>query len=73
MSSLAYSQEELTDGVKKGQRHSELLQKNGLTNMNIDSVQMGLGCITSWGTWPLPQYMLPYGDRQYSFTMKPIK
>lgn len=73
MSALPYSQEELTDGLEKGQRHSELLQKNGLTNMNIDGIQMGLGCVTSWGAWPLPQYMLPYGDRQYTFTMKPLK
>jgi beta-galactosidase len=72
ISALPYSQEELTDGIEKGQRHSEFLQKNGLTNMNIDGVQMGLGCITSWGTWPLPEYLLPYADREYTFTMKPV-
>ncbi len=73
ISALPYSQEELTDGIEKGQRHSEFLQKNGFTNMNIDGVQMGLGCVTSWGTWPLPQYLLPYADREYTFTMRPIK
>ncbi len=73
MSALPYSQEELTDGTKKGQRHSELLNKNGNTNMNIDAIQMGLGCIDSWGALPLDKYLLQYGDYQFSFTMSPAK
>jgi beta-galactosidase len=73
ISALPYSQEELTDGIEKGQRHSEFLNKNGETNMNIDDVQMGLGCIDSWGAWPLEKYMLPYADREYSFTIRTVK
>jgi beta-galactosidase len=72
MSALPYSQEELTDGVKKGQRHSELLHPNGLTNMSVDAVQMGLGCLDSWGALPLDKYMLPYADREYTFMITPI-
>jgi beta-galactosidase len=41
--------------------------------MNIDDVQMGLGCIDSWGAWPLEKYMLPYADREYSFTIRTVK
>jgi len=73
MSALEYSQEELTDGEHKGQRHSELLKKNGHINVNVDGLQMGLGCMDSWGALPLDKYMLSYGDREYSFTMRPIR
>lgn len=71
ISALEYSQEELTDGTEKGQRHSELLNKNGNINMNIDKIQMGLGCVNSWGAIPMSKYMLPYANYEYSFTMKP--
>ncbi len=72
MSALAYSQEELTDGLMKGQRHSQLLKKNGNTNINVDDVQMGLGCMDSWGALPLDKYMLKYVDRMYTFTLRPL-
>ena len=34
---------------------------------------MGLGCITSWGTLPLPEYRLPYGDYEFTFIMTPVR
>ena len=73
MSALEYSQEELTDGEHKGQRHSELLKKNGHINVNVDGLQMGLGCMDSWGALPLDKYMLEYADREYSFVMRPVR
>lgn len=33
---------------------------------------MGLGCIDSWGAWPLPQYQIPYGDYEFSFILSPV-
>lgn len=71
ISALPYSQEELNDGITKGQRHSEFLKKNSSTNLCIDEIQMGLGCINSWGARPLEKYMLKYRDYDYNFTMKP--
>lgn len=73
ISALPYSQEELMDGVKKGQRHSELLHKNGRINISVDDVQMGLGCQNSWGALPWSSYLLPYNNRTYKFVMKPIQ
>lgn len=73
MSALLYSQEELTDGVHKGQRHSQFLKKNGMTNLSIDNIQMGLGCMDSWGALPLEKYQLKYTNREYSFVMKPLR
>lgn len=71
-SALHYSIESLDDGVQKDQRHSELVPKIDYTNVCIDKVQMGLGCVTSWGTWPRKEYLVPYGDYEFTFIMKPV-
>lgn len=71
-SALHYTIDSLDDGVKKDQRHSPEVSKADLTNLCIDKVQMGLGCIDSWGSLPIPEYRLPYGDYEFSFVMKPI-
>ena len=34
---------------------------------------MGLGCVTSWGAIPRPEYLIPYGDYTFTFLLKPIK
>ena len=72
-SALHYTQESLDEGIQKDQRHSPEIQPADLTNLCIDKVQMGLGCITSWGTLPLEKYMLPYGDYSFTFTLTPVK
>lgn len=72
-SALNYTTEQLDDGIQKDQRHSEELVPVNFVNLHIDKVQMGLGCVTSWGARPLPQYMLPYGDYDFTFTITPVK
>ena len=72
-SALNYSIESLDDGVQKDQRHSELVPKVDYANLCIDKVQMGLGCVNSWGALPLEQYRLPYGDYEFTFIMTPIQ
>ena len=72
-SALNYSIESLDDGVQKDQRHSELVPQANYTNMCIDKVQMGLGCVNSWGALPLEQYRIHYGDYEFSFITKPIQ
>lgn len=72
-SALNYSIESLDDGTQKEQRHSELVSQINYTNMCIDKVQMGLGCVNSWGALPLEQYRIHYGDHEFSFIMKPIR
>ena len=57
---------------EKDQRHSPEVEKADLTNLCIDKVQMGLGCVDSWGSWPLPQYQIPYGNYEFSFIMTPV-
>ena len=71
-SALHYTIESLDDGWDKDQRHSPEVEKANLTNLCIDKVQMGLGCVNSWGAWPLPQYQIPYGNYEFSFILTPI-
>lgn len=72
-SALHYTIESLDDGEDKDQRHSPEVEKAGFTNLIIDKAQMGLGCINSWGAWPLEPYQLPYKDYEFSFILSPVK
>lgn len=72
MSALHYSIESLDDGTEKHQRHSAQVPTVNYTNVCIDKLQMGLGCVTSWGALPIDKYRLHYGDYEFSFIMEPI-
>ena len=72
-SALHYTMESLDDGLEKGQRHSELVPQTDCVNFCIDKVQMGLGCVNSWGALPLDKYMVPYQDYEFTFVIKPIQ
>lgn len=71
-SALHYSIDALDDGWDKRGRHTPEVQPEDLTNVLIDKVQMGMGCVTSWGALPLPQYRIPYGDYEFTFMMIPV-
>jgi len=72
-SALHYTMESLDDGLEKDQRHSELVPQTDYVNFCIDKVQMGLGCVNSWGALPLEKYMVPYQDYDFTFVIKPIQ
>ncbi len=72
-SALNYSIESLDDGRDKDQRHSPEIPLANYTNICIDKMQMGVGCVTSWGALPLPQYRIPYKSYEFSFKMTPVK
>ncbi|MDO4179713.1 MAG: glycoside hydrolase family 2 TIM barrel-domain containing protein [Bacteroidales bacterium] len=72
-SALHYTICSLDDGDDKGQSHSPEVKPADLTNLCIDKAQMGLGCVNSWGRLPLDQYMLPYGDYEFTFILTPVK
>jgi len=71
-SALHYSIESLDEGKEKHQTHAELVPQINYTNVCIDKVQMGLGCITSWRTLPIEKYRLHYSDYEFSFMIKPV-
>ncbi|MBP5170990.1 MAG: DUF4981 domain-containing protein [Bacteroidales bacterium] len=71
-SALPYTQEMLDDGPDKAQRHFSELEKAGFVDCCIDLKQMGMGCVNSWGAWPLRQYRLPYQDYELRLLMEPF-
>ena len=74
VSALHYSIDQLDDGdVKDNNRHSELIVPANLTNWCIDKAQIGLGCINSWGSTALPEYLLPFSDYEFTFLLQPIR
>ncbi len=75
ISALNYSIDSLDDYPNKDRTphsHGPLVKKSDFTNICIDKAQMGLGCVNSWGALPIKDYMLPYGEYDFSFTMKPV-
>ena len=71
-SALHYTIESLDEGPNKHNMHSPDVDPSPLTNVCIDKEQFGLGCVNSWGAWPLPQYCLKYQDRHFVFVIKPM-
>lgn len=72
-SALHYLQEDLDDGWSKDQRHSGELKPRDLTTLCFDLKQMGLGCIDSWGAWPLEPYLLPYDNYTFRVVLTPVR
>lgn len=72
-SALPYLQDDLDGGTRKQQRHSGDLKTRDLTTLSFDLKQMGLGCINSWGAWPLQPYLLPYDDYTFNVVITPVR
>lgn len=72
ISALNYTVESLDDGDWKDQRHFPQVKKSDFVTICIDQKQMGLGCITSWGTLPRPEYRIPYQDYEFEFVLNPV-
>jgi len=71
-SALNYTVDALDDGFAKDQRHTPEVPKSDFVGICIDKMQMGLGCINSWGALPLEQYRIPYQDYEFNFMIKPV-
>lgn len=72
ISALNYSIDSLDDYPDKKQSHGMTVEKTDYVNVCIDKVQMGLGCVNSWGALPLKEYQVPYGDYSFTFVIRPI-
>ena len=74
-SALPFSLEDLDTHVHslelKAKAH-ENERSRGTTYVHMDLAQMGVGGITSWGTWPLKEYLLPAKPYDFVFTLSPI-
>ncbi len=71
-SALDYTIESLDDGLEKDQRHSEQVAKSPFTNVSVDKIQMGLGCVNSWSAEPLADYLVPYDDYTFNLIIRPV-
>ena len=47
-------------------------RSSGGTYVNVDLKQMGLGCVNSWGALPRAEYMLPAGEYDFEFVIRPV-
>lgn len=75
-SALHYLVDDLDDGMKKEKahgRHSGDLVERDLTQVHIQQRQTGLACVNSWGAVALRNYRLLYGDRDFTFVIKPFR
>lgn len=72
-SALHYTIESLDEGWSKQQGHSQEVEETDLTNLCIDKMQAGLGCVNSWGSITLPKYQVPYKDYEFTFILKPVR
>ena len=75
-SAMPYTMDQLDDGMHKDKawgHHSGDLIAAGKTQVFIQQHQFGLGCVNSWGAWPLEQYRLSYKDYDFTFAIKPVK
>lgn len=74
-SALPFSLEDLDTHVHslelKAKAH-ENERSRGTTYVHMDLAQMGVGGITSWGTWPLKEYLLPAQPYDFTFTLSPV-
>ena len=74
-SALPFSLEDLDTHVHslelKAKAH-ENERSRGTTYVHVDLAQMGVGGITSWGTWPLKEYLLPAQPYDFTFTLSPV-
>ena len=44
----------------------------GTTWVNFDLVQMGLGCVNSWGAWPLYEHLVVPQEYTFRFILRPV-
>ena len=75
-SALPYTIDQLDDGMHKDKawgHHSGDLIPAGKTQVIVQQRQFGLGCVNSWGAWPRDEYRLGYGDKDFTFAIKPIR
>ncbi len=60
----------LSDNYRK---HSQWLETDGNTYINIDKAQSGIICRNSWGAIPLEQYRISYTKQSFEFVLIPLR
>lgn len=78
-SALPFSRSTLDLSVGEWRHSRELLpllhkddRSAGVTCVNADLVQMGLGCVNSWGAIPRDEYMVHPGAYSFTLNLSPV-
>ena len=71
-SAIAYPVSQIDMLSTDYRKYPALLEKDGLTHVNLDLCQLGLGGENSWGALPLQEYRIPYENRSFSFEIIPF-
>ncbi|MCI1640800.1 MAG: DUF4981 domain-containing protein [Bacteroidales bacterium] len=78
-SALPFSRKDLDICTSTFKHSLELKRKafendraDGGTYVNFDLVQMGLGCVNSFGAKPMPEYMVPAANYTFDFVISPV-
>ncbi|MCQ2095523.1 MAG: DUF4981 domain-containing protein [Bacteroidaceae bacterium] len=69
---IPYTYDDLDPSTEKGQRHSGDLTPRPFSSVHVAQKQMGVGCVNSWGAWPLRQYQMPYQDYDFTFVIEAV-
>ena len=60
------------NGQRGVARHPGQLQPGTQTYVHIDAIQAGVGCVDSWGAWPLEPYRVHAQERDFRFVLSPV-
>lgn len=71
-SALYYCTSDLDGSPVKTQRHGLDVSPRATTTLTVDLVQMGLGCVDTWGSLPMEKYMLKENKYEFNFIIKPF-
>lgn len=78
-SALPFTRQTLDLTVGEWRHSRELLplvhrenRAKGITAVNCDLVQMGLGCVNSWGRIPRDEYMIHAKEYSFTLTLSPV-
>ncbi len=71
-SAMHYYTSTLDGGIEKPNTHWGELDEDDVTNVCLDLVQQGVGCLNGWGGRPLPKHRVPYGDYRFDLVITPV-
>lgn len=69
---LPYALEQLDINHPDYRKLDSELKPNGKSNIHVDLLQQGVGCINSWGAQPRKEYMIPYKERVFEVVIQPL-
>ena len=72
-SALHYTIATLDEGEEKANRHWGDIDEDNLTQLCVDLRQQGLGCVDSWGAWPMDKYLIHPADYTFDYTLTPVR